>query len=557
MCALDVDAICACKILQNLLESFNLQYSVAPVANTGKLWIAFEEYRNSVDSIVMINFGNSINIPKLLKSSNDIKFYVIDSHRPIDVYNYYKNPQVRLYVNRHEEGLNIPPRKKIFRRDDPLGEEEAEAADGGGYDDDDGLKELEALMAINPRDLSTEQLEKRQKLRRWYGEREKLLFDYEEWHYYNRSVAIVMYDLAFMLSKHNNYLLWMAIVGITYQLKSDKIESKTFEKEASLILRHLKANQVSHRYGNKWTIRWGTDIMLDMYRRWSIYDSLICTPLTACFFKLWNEAGLKNLSDFLVTCGLPLKQAKEKYVAMDYDLRTILIESFSNICIMEHRNQFELPELISRCFTMNYGFNTKLCAHDFVLALRGILESYEPSTTMTEKFVSAIDSLSLNSYELTKLEQGFELARKQLVSMFEQVKIMITTNKIVDEGTYLFVELREDDQLAPDFARGDCLTTFTKFLLRAYVSSIRKKGRASKMPMLLVSVDYYNPQEIIMVGILPLGEQSKRNFFSKAFEMAAEEIGCEITHDLSETHLIRASINHKSDLLDAMKRSLT
>lgn len=541
MCALDVDAICACKILQFLLESYNLQYSVAPVASGDNLWKSFEEYRNSVDSIITINFGNLINIPQLLKPAENLNFYVIDSHRPINVYNFYKHSQVKIFINKNEQDLNIPPKSKIFLKNDTGMEE----------NDEENL----ALLTADARELSNEQLEKRRELREWLVQKQKLMFDYEEFQFYNRSVSLIMYDLAYYLSKNNNYLLWLGIVGLTYQLKSEKINQEFFEHEAERIIRHISRNQVSsnHARGNAWKIRWQKDLQLELYRKWTIYDSLWHSQLTVCKFQLWNDKGQRNLWEFLVECGLKLEQCKQPYVAMELDYRQGLLGDVQRVCLGDSQYKYNLQDLISRAFVMKCGFKNTFSANDIVLAVRALLESHDPDATITEKFVRAIQSLSYDEFSL--LEQGFEAAQLQLRSMFEQIKTLITTLKIVDSGSFLHVDLQEHANISRNFARGDSLMTFARFLLDAYVSSktTRLARRAIRLPLILFSPDYSNEEQILIVGIPPIAQESKKNFFGKAFEQAASNIECDIKADLSETNLVRASVNYKNQLLDQLK----
>lgn len=541
MCALDVDAVCACKILQFLLESYNLQYSVAPVASADNLWKSFEEYRTSVDSIITINFGNLINLPHLLKPAENLNFYVIDSHRPINIHNFYKNPQVKLYINRNEQDLNIPSKSKLFLKND----------DGTEETDEQNL----ALLTADARELTNEQLEKRRRLRDWLVQKQKLMFEYEEFHFYNRSVALIMYDLAYYLSKNNNYLLWLGIVGLTHQLRSDKISQNLFEDEAERLIRHISRNQVSsnHARGNSWKIRWQKDLQMDLYRKWTVYDSLWHTPLSVCRFQLWNDKGQRNILEFLVECGLKLEQCKQPYVAMGLDYRHGLVTSIQEVCLGDSQDKYNLQELITRTFVMTSGFNKNFCASDIVLSIRALLESHDPDTTMTEKFVSAIQSLSYDEFGL--LETGFEAARLQLRSMFEQVKALITMMKVSDLGSFLFVDLQEHATISRDFARGDSLMAFARFLLMAYVSSktTRVARRAVRLPLILFSPDYYDPEQILMVGIPPIAQEAKKNFFGKAFEQAAATIDCEIKADLSETNLVRTTVSYKLQLLDQLK----
>lgn len=544
MCALDVDAICACKLLQFILESYNLQYSVAPVASTDDFCRSFEEYRSSVDSIIIINFGNLINIPRLLKPSPDIKFFVIDSHRPINVYNFYKHKQVRLFINsKKEQDLNIPRSEKIFIKGD----------DGMEEKDEENL----ALLTADARELTNEQLENRRKLREWLLRKQKILFDYEEYHYYNRSVAVIMYDLAVEMSKNNNYLLWLAIVGLTYQLRSEKISSEKFEEEAELIMRHISRNTVSgnHARGNTWKIVWQKDLLIELYRRWTVFESLHHSPLIVCRFQLYHDKGARNLSEFLVQCGQKLDACKTEYPSMPLSFRTSLIDNMEKVCLGDLQDKYNVQELITRSFVLHCDIRKPLCANDFVLALRALLEYHNPKTKVTkkERFVRAIKSLSYGEFD--SIELGCREAQLQLKSMFAQVKTLITTLKIIDAGMFLYVDLSDYSAISRDFAQGDSLVAFARFLLSAYVSSLatRVAKRASRLSLILFCPDYEKEGEVIVVGIPPVAQQTKRNLFFKAFEQAALDVDCEIRPDLSETNLVRIDAENKHRLLEQLK----
>lgn len=542
MCAPDVDAICACKILQFLLESHNLQYSVVPVASVEEFSQSFEEYRNSVDAIVLINFGNLINIPKLLKPPENLNFYVIDSHRPIDVHNYYTNPHVKIYVNKNEDNLNIPQKERLFRLNS-----------AGQLDEDD--QENLALLTAEAQELSNEQLERRRKLRDWLVKKQTLLFDYEEFHFYNRAVSLIMYDLAYFLSRDNNYLVWLGIIGLTYQEKANKINESMFEEEAKRLVRHTARHQVSlnQAKGSQWRIDWVKELNLCLHRKWTLYDSFAHSPLTVCKFQLWNDKGQCNLHEFLVECGLKLDQCRKPFAAMDLRYRHNLIEDVSRVCLGDLQYKYEIQDLIKRCFVMSCGFKDHFVASDIVHAIRAVLDSSDLQMSPTEKFVRALQSLSHDEFEL--LEIGVDLAKGQMKAMFEQVKSLITTGKVTDFGLFLKVDLQDQGNSVRLFARGNSLTSFARFLLDAYIYSKphRIRKRAVKLPLILLCPDFRADQQVVIVGIPPFAQETKRNFFAKAFEQSAVNMDCDFKCDLSETSLVRIDANLKNLFLDQLR----
>lgn len=90
----DLDAICASKILQTLFKLDNMLYSLVPVMGIKGLQRAYAEHKNDIKHIVLINCGGSIDLVDVLQATEDVTFYICDSHRPYDVCNIYSTEQV-------------------------------------------------------------------------------------------------------------------------------------------------------------------------------------------------------------------------------------------------------------------------------------------------------------------------------------------------------------------------------------------------------------------------------------------------------------------------------
>jgi cell division control protein 45 len=48
------------------------------------------------------------------------------------------------------------------------------------------------------------------------------------------------------------------------------------------------------------------ELNLNLYRHWSLYESLSHTVYTAAKFRIWLNKGKQRLSEFLAELGLPL-----------------------------------------------------------------------------------------------------------------------------------------------------------------------------------------------------------------------------------------------------------
>lgn len=91
----DLDAICASKILQSLFKYDHMQYTVVPIMGLSGMQRSFAENKEDVKFVVLINCGACVDIVEVLQPDEDVIFFVVDSHRPMDVCNIYSDSQVR------------------------------------------------------------------------------------------------------------------------------------------------------------------------------------------------------------------------------------------------------------------------------------------------------------------------------------------------------------------------------------------------------------------------------------------------------------------------------
>lgn len=91
----DIDAICASKILQSLFRYDHMVYSIVPIMGLAGLQRAFNENKDDVKNVVLINCGACIDLVEVLQPEEDVTFFVCDSHRPLDICNVYSDSQVR------------------------------------------------------------------------------------------------------------------------------------------------------------------------------------------------------------------------------------------------------------------------------------------------------------------------------------------------------------------------------------------------------------------------------------------------------------------------------
>uniref|UniRef100_A0A8C9EF05 Cell division cycle 45 n=1 Tax=Phocoena sinus TaxID=42100 RepID=A0A8C9EF05_PHOSS len=493
--ASDVDALCACKILQALFQCDHVQYTLVPVSGWQELETAFLEHKE----------------------------------------------QIKLLI-KQDDDLEVPAYDDIFR-------DEEEDKEHSGNESDEGSEPSEKRTRVE--EEIAERTLKRRKRREWEARRRDILFDYEQYEYHGTSSAMVMFDLAWMMSKDLSDMLWWAIVGLTDQWVQDKITQMKYVTDVGILQRHVSRH--NHRHEDKehalsvdcMRISFEYDLRLALYQHWSLHDSLCNTCYTAARFKLWSLHGQKRLQEFLADVGLPLKQVKQKFQSMDVSLKENLREM-----IEESANKFGMKDMRIQTFSIHFGFKHKFLASDVVFATMSLMESPEKDGSGTDNFIQALDSLSRGN--LDKLYRGLELAKQQLRATQQTIASCLCTNLIISQGPFLYCSLMEGTPDVVLFSRPAALSLLSKHLLKSFVCSTKNR-RCKLLPLVMAAPLSAEQGTVTVVGIPPETDSSDRkNFFGRAFEKAAEGTNSRTLHNHFDLSVIELKAEDRSKFLDAL-----
>ncbi|XP_017656066.1 cell division control protein 45 homolog isoform X1 [Nannospalax galili] len=538
--ASDVDALCACKILQALFQCDHVQYTLIPVSGWQELETAYLEHKEQFSYFILINCGANVDLLDILQPDEDSIFFVCDTHRPVNVVNVYNDNQIKLLI-KQDDDLEVPAYDDIFR-------DEAEDEDLSGSDND-GSEPSEKRTRLE--EEIVEQTMKRRQRREWEARRRDILFDYEQYEYYGTSSAMVIFDLAWMMSKDLNDMLWWAIVGLTDQWVHDKITQMKYVTDIGILQRHVSRH--NHRNEAKENmlsvdctrISFEYDLRLALYQHWSLHESLCNTSYTAARFKLWSVHGQKRLQEFLADMGLPLKQVKQKFQSMDVSLKENLREM-----IEESANKFGMKDMRVQTFSIHFGFKHKFLASDVVFATMSLMESPERDGSGTDHFIQALDSLSRSN--LDKLYLGLELAKKQLQATQQTIASCLCTNLVISQGPFLYCSLMEGTPDVVLFSKPASLSLLSRHLLKSFVCSTKNR-RCKLLPLVMAAPLSVEQGTVTMVGIPPETDSSDRkNFFGRAFEKAAESTSSRTLHNHFDLSVIELKAEDRSKFLDAL-----
>ncbi|XP_072809718.1 cell division control protein 45 homolog isoform X2 [Vicugna pacos] len=501
--ASDVDALCACKILQALFQCDHVQYTLVPVSGWQELETAFLEHKEQFRYFILINCGANVDLLDILQPDEDAVFFVCDTHRPVNVVNVYNDNQIKLLI-KQDDDLEVPAYDDIFR------DEEEEEEEHSGDERDQGSEPSGKRTRLEE-EIVERTLRRRQR-REWEARRRDILFDYEQYEYHGTSSAMVMFDLAWMMSKDLSDMLWWAIVGLTDQWVQDKITQMKYVTDVGILQRHVSRH--SHRHEDEehalsvdcTRISFEYDLRLALYQHWSLHDSLCNTCYTAARLKLWSVHGQKRLQEFLADVGLPLKQAKQKFQSMDISLKENLLEM-----IEESANKFGMKDMRVQTFSIHFGFKHKFLASDVVFATLSLMESPEKDDSGMGHFIQALDSLSRSN--LDKLYRGLELAKRQLQATQQTIASCLCTNLVISQGPFLYCALTEGTPDVLLFSKPASLSLLSRHLLKSFVCSTKNR-RCKLLPLVMAAPLCAEQGTVTVVGIPPETDGSDRKKLS-------------------------------------------
>lgn len=430
----------------------------------------------------------------------------------------------------------IPAFEELFRDSD------SENSESEGSDSDNEAASESRMQKIERRAL------KHRELRRWEQKRDELMFEYTQYNYYGRSSAMMLFELAWKLSKESIDLLWWAIIGVSEQLIMGKIESVSYTLESDKIQSHVSRltnrNYADQTSASGMKITYENDLHLVVYRHWSVLESIKHSVYPACKLKLWTARGEQKLHEMLVEMGLPLVQARQTFNSMDLVLRKEFYKMIESLA-----EKYGIPDIIFGSFTVQYGYRSRFSATDYVFGLSNLLEGITSDRNPEHCFLLTLEALSRSSKAAAHLEDGIKRAKQMLVSIFRQVQTCLELHQVRSAGPFLYYIMQEENSF---FSCGGPygITLLAKFVLRAHVAVSRNR-RAIHLPLVLSVILDADRDLCLMLGITPVSMDS-RNLFARAFEEAANKSGVTISNDSFEQHMIQIKRSDQTKFLDAL-----
>ncbi|BFZ62440.1 DNA replication initiation factor cdc45 [Saitoella coloradoensis] len=283
--SLDADALCACKMLSDMLKADYVPHEIHPVTGWDDLSVAREKLiENNLDLryIFMLGFGNTMDLCDLFPVRAEVVVYVIDSHRPYNLANLFgEHDNIKVFDDGEVAELDTEKRamQALFdmEKEGLLGEngelsdtddeDEEDSEDDDDRDDggDNGAGEEEEPVSSNgkrkspsadsdqdeddPADESDSAEPPRQRrktspttsapatpqkktgnprkeLRRVYRKNlTKVSEYYGRGSWFGEGAAALVFSMASDLGREDNEMLWCGIVALAYQQTHGRVKS--------------------------------------------------------------------------------------------------------------------------------------------------------------------------------------------------------------------------------------------------------------------------------------------------------------------------------------------
>ncbi|CAM9141078.1 unnamed protein product, partial [Lampetra planeri] len=335
--------------------------------------------------------------------------------------------------------------------------------------------------------------------------------------------ALLLFELAWTMSKDSNDMLWWAIVGLTAQWLHDNITHAKYVSDVADLQRHVSRH--NHRHDDddvrvsldRMRITFQYDLRLALYQHWSLFESLCHSLYSYAGLRLWSLHGHKRLHALLADMGLPLKQVKQKFCSMDVKLKENLLAA-----IDESATKFGMSDMRVQTFCAEFGFRCRFLAADVALALSAILTAPAappaptPSTTPDPQHprgggpgggaIAALHALSRGNVSL--LLRGVEQAKLQLCLLHEAVTCCVGSGRVVSQGPFLYCCLHEGTPELAMFSEPSFLSQFSKHLLHTFIKSTRNR-KCQRLPLVVAAPTMHGDFTLI-TGCPPHGDGSDK-----------------------------------------------
>lgn len=483
-------------------------------------------------SVVLVNCGAVVDVNAVLQLDAwpDAKAFVVDYHRPVHMHNIHNASNVVVFADTpvvpDPQPERIVQRKAAAaaRQREPLADDDDDRNSQGDDSDspskrhkfEDGGEEMEG--AAPARGGGGELVAAEENV---LDRLETFAEDMAQGSFYGQSGAFLMYELAAQQAAESTHVLWLAILGLTEHYLQHRCTAKQYVKALETLRQAAVTSQDQSLEFRPY------EYHFVLHRHWSLYESMVHSPVVACRLAIWSEAGRRRLDQLFAKMGFPLQQCKQKFAVMPSEIKDLLPEKLE-----EHAADFGLVDVSFPSFVKTLDNKLQLSAADCVHVVAALLDvgvdggrggsNLSVADNVARNFWAAYDVLCVRvKWDL--VTQGLAAAVALQHAVVREGIDVLLKKIIVRNGPFRYAVLHDSSNLDV-FAHPLVLTRLALFLL----DSLKRPGKPSK-PLVVCALNRVrNTYLILGVTAAAPSTRAKRNDFGISFLQAAKLTGATV-----------------------------
>ncbi|KAF7338690.1 Cell division control protein 45 [Mycena venus] len=403
----DVDALCAARMLADLFKQDDVMYRIIPVSGVSELEKVRDELVmvSELHTLILLNMGGILDLPSeewFGGFSTQMSVHVIDSARPQNLSSLFGGGEAgdRIVVWDDGSADKLDEERKAWEAltYEPLPDSDDDSSDSEDEeerprDDDDDEQEYEQnagkrrSLGEGDRTPGKRQRVDKERPRRMTRDEHEIYSARLEKHYmggtwHGQSAAGTIYVLATILERVDNELLWLAILGLTFQYTTSRISRDTYDTYHSAYRDEVfrlnpqppaGENAMISLNPDDLSVRATEELRFMLFRHWTLYDAMLHSSYVAGKLGIWKERGRKKLTGLLAKMGFSILQTQQPYSHMDMDLKKTLVQKLNDIA-----PEYGLIELTYPSFMRCFGYRSQpLSAADAVEGVSALLDVAE------------------------------------------------------------------------------------------------------------------------------------------------------------------------------------
>ncbi|KAJ7445701.1 CDC45-like protein [Mycena galericulata] len=390
----DVDALCAARMLADLFKQDDVMYRIIPVSGVTELERIRDELIvvSELHTLILLNMGAILDLPsdewfggfstKIICPSlfgggeAGDRIVVWDDGGAEELQEERKAWEALTYEplpdsddeNSDSDSEGEPERDEENEDDEDYEQRSGKRRSLGDGDRAAGKrqrvdKERPQRMTRDQHEIYSARLEKHYMAGTWHGQ----------------SAAGTIYILATVLERVDNDLLWLAILGLTYQYTTSRISRAFYEIYHAVYHDEVfrlnpppptGENAMISLNPDDLSVRATEELRFMLFRHWTLYDAMLHSSYVASKLGIWKERGRKKLTGLLAKMGFSLLQTQQPYSHMDMDLKKTLVTKLNEIAPLYGLVELSYPSFM-RCF----GYRSQpLSAADAVEGISALLD---------------------------------------------------------------------------------------------------------------------------------------------------------------------------------------